>query len=257
MGSPSSEPGRYDNEVQHQVTLTQAFYLGKTEVTQRQWKAVMGSNPSGFKKCGDDCPVEQVSWTEGVEFCNKLSDREGLTRCYSGRGSNIAWDKNCSGYRLPTEAEWEYAARAGTATAVYTGPLTIRGANNGPELDGIAWYGGNSGVSYSDGDDCSDWGEKQYSSSACGTHPVAKKAPNPWGLYDMIGNVWEWTWDWYEAYARSPTTDPAGPVGGSLRVYRGGSWNYYARFCRSALRGPVGPGYRYSNLGLRLARSAR
>jgi formylglycine-generating enzyme required for sulfatase activity len=257
MGSPGDEPGREDDEAQHWVTITKPFLLGATEVTQGQWQKVMGNNPSHFQNCGADCPVEQVSWNDVIDFCNKLSDLEGLTRCYSGTGNAIQWDRACTGYRLPTEAEWEYAARAGTTTALYTGPLTIAGDHNGPELDPIAWYGGNSGVNYSGGADCSGWSNKQYSSSTCGTHPVARKRGNDWGLYDMLGNVWELTWDWYGSYPSGSVTDPTGPGGGSGRVGRGGGWSSGARGCRSALRGNSAPGLRFVFLGFRLSRSVR
>lgn len=256
MGSPDGEPGRGSDEGPvHTVRITRPFLMQATEVTQGQWRALMGNNPSNFKNCGDECPVESVSWWDALAYANALSRKEGLPECYrltgcSGRpgdGSYQCGDAgfqglSCRGYRLPTEAEWEYAARAGTTTALYTGPLTIRGANNGPELDGIAWYGGNSGVSYSGGYDCSGWSEKQYSSSTCGTHPVGKKKPNGWGLYDMLGNVWEWTWDWYGAYSAGTATDPTGPSTGAYRVVRGGSCFNFARLVRAANRGRGRPG---------------
>ena len=138
--------------------------------------------------------------------------------------------------RLPTEAEWEYACRAGTKTALYTGDLTIKGAYNGPELDAVAWYGGNSGVDYDGGIDSSGWAEKQKNHTRAGTHPVGQKQENAWGLCDMYGNVWEWCQDWYEGYGKGPATDPAGPSSGSARVLRGGSWGGLARRCRSAFR---------------------
>jgi formylglycine-generating enzyme required for sulfatase activity len=196
MGSPTSEPERYDNEVQHQVTLS-SFYIGKYEVTQGQWKAVMGSNPSYFKK-GDNYPVEMVSWNDIQEFLQKL---------------NAATGKH---YRLPTEAEWEYACRAGSTTPFNTGNnLTTSQANYN--------------------------GDYPYNRNAKGTYlqhtqPVGSYPPNAWGLYDMHGNVWEWCNDWYEDYATFAQTNPKGPSSGPSRIIRGGSWRIYARFCRSALR---------------------
>ncbi|MFH1135462.1 MAG: SUMF1/EgtB/PvdO family nonheme iron enzyme [Pseudomonadota bacterium] len=248
MGSPESpaelarkykvDEKYVNDERQHRVTISKAFYMQTTEVTQGQWRAVMGNIPSYFSSCGDDCPVEQVSWEDAEEFIRRLNAKEGV-----------------GAYRLPTEAEWECAARAGTETAIYTGPLTVLGENNGPELDPIAWYGGNSGVSYAGGYDCSGWPEKQYSSGSCGPHPVGRKRPNAWGLYDMIGNVWEWCQDWHGEYSTGSEADPPGPASGSGRVDRGGGWSDLAGVCRSAHRGRSLPGLRYSNLGLRLART--
>ena len=258
MGSPGGEPGRKPNETRHWVTIGAGFLLGATAVTQGQWQKVMGVNPSFFKNCGVDCPVESVSWFEAVDFCNRLSDLEGLSRCYSGAGDAVQWDRTCQGYRLPTEAEWEYAARAGSATPLYSGPLTIRADNDGPELDPISWYGGNSAVRYAGGVDCSGWKGKQYPSSTCGTHPVAGKRKNGWGLYDMQGNVWQWVWDWEGEYPADPVLDPAGPDRpnhGARRADRGGSWDCYARFCRSANRDFTVPGLNHYSLGFRLARS--
>jgi formylglycine-generating enzyme required for sulfatase activity len=238
MGSPSNEPGRDGDEKQHRVTLTRGYFLQATEVTQGQWKAVMDSNPSSFKNCGDDCPVENVSWNDAQNFIQKLNQKEGGNK-----------------YRLPTESEWEYAARSGSEGPIYAGKFVIRGKNNAPALDDIAWYGGNSCVDYSGGKDCSGWDEKQYSCSSCGTHPVALKKPNAWGLYDMIGNVWEWCQDWKGDYPSRAVTDPTGPSGGSGRVARGGSWYCDARYCRSADRGYVGPGVGSNGLGFRLLRT--
>ena len=192
MGAPTSEEGLY-NETQHEVTLTKGFWMLETEVTQKQWKAVMGTNPSFFK--GDDLPVESVSWNDCQEFCEK------------------------TGLQLPTEAQWEYACRAGTTDA-YAG-----------NLDEMAWYRDNSGSK---------------------THPVGTKKPNAWGLYDMHGNVWEWCQDRYGDYPSGSITDPTGSSSGSLRVIRGGSWSYYARDCRSAYRGGSEPGDRGNYLGFRV-----
>ncbi|MCP4104022.1 MAG: SUMF1/EgtB/PvdO family nonheme iron enzyme [Desulfobacteraceae bacterium] len=213
MGSPESEKGRYYDEIQHQVTLTKGFYMQTTEVTQGQWKEVMGNNPSSFKDCGDNCPVENVSWNDVQDFIKKLNKKgEGV-------------------YRLPTEAEWEYAARAGSITAFVNGDITNEECDD-PKLDKIGWYCGNSG-------------EK--------THPVAQKQHNTWGLYDMHGNVWEWCQDTYNSYPSSAVTDPVNTKG-SYRVGRGGSWGNNAGYCRSAPRDYYSPDYRDSVLGFRLSR---
>jgi len=203
MGSPSSEPNRDSDETQHRVTLTKPFYMQTTEVTQGQWKAVMGNNPSHLSNCGDNCPVEQVSWNDCQEFIRKLNQREG-------NGT----------YRLPTEAEWEYACRAGTTGPYYT------------DLDRAGWYSGNSNNR---------------------THPVAQKTPNAWGLYDMHGNVWEWCQDWRVDYPGGSVTDPKGPSSGNYRVIRGGSWSHAARYCRSADRSSGTPDYRILHRGFRVA----
>jgi formylglycine-generating enzyme required for sulfatase activity len=209
MGSPESEKGRLNDEFQHEVTLTKGFYMQTTEVTQGQWQVVMGNNPSYFKDCGDDCPVESVSWNDAQEFIEKLNQKE--------KGSQ---------YRLPTEAEWEYACRAGTETRFYTG-------NSEADLDRAGWYSKNSG-------------EK--------THPVGRKEPNGFGLYDMHGNVWEWCQDWYGGYLTGSVIDPKGTSSGPYRVLRGGSWFDDGRLVRSAARGWLAPTFRGDFYGLRLAR---
>ena len=234
MGSPDSETGRSSDEVQHRVTITRAFELKETEVTQGEWQELMGSNPSGFKDCGANCPVEQVSWYDAIAYCNALSVKAGLERCYkdgatdydAGSASSKTtpdWPKglDCAGYRLPTEAEWEYAARAGRASAVYA------------NLGEAAWYDGNSGGK---------------------THAVKQKQGNAWGLYDMLGNVWEWTWDGYASYSGGEQRDPTGPAAGAGRVRRGGSWYYGARGARAAYRFAFAPDGQSDDLGFRLAR---
>ena len=226
MGSPAFETERGKYESRHKVTISRPFFMSKYEVTQGQWRAMMGSNPSDFSACGDDCPVEQVSWHEAVEFCNKLSEHYGLTPAYRISGESVTWYKGADGYRLPTEAEWEYACRAGTTTRFYAG-------DSDSDLGGAGWYDVN---------------------SATKTHPVGKKAPNVWGLYDMHGNVLEWCWDSYGCYSSTSMTNPTGPSSGSYRVFRGGSWNSGTKFCRSASRGTSRPGFRNSVLGLRLLR---
>ena len=240
MGSPSHEEGRDSDERQHEVRISQGFWMGKYEVTQGEWEAVMGGNPSDFESCGARCPVEQVSWPDVQGFIAKLNARE------SGKGNR---------YRLPTEAEWEYAARAGSAGATPEGELRILGKSNAPELDGQAWYGGNSGVSYAGGYDCSGWEERQYEAERCGTHPVGMKRANAWGLHDMLGNVWEWTADWYGDYPSGMVEDPRGPSTGSYRVDRGGGWSSYARRVRSAARSYYSPGCRGGSIGFRLVRT--
>jgi formylglycine-generating enzyme required for sulfatase activity len=213
MGSPEDELGRDSYETQHQVTLTQGYYMQTTEVTQGQWEAVMGSNPSYYSDCGTICPVEDVSWDEVQEFINELNQL--------GEGT----------YSLPTEAQWEYAARAGSTTAFANGEITGTGVGYDPNLDAMGWY------LYNSDDEA---------------HPVAQKTPNAWGLYDMHGNVYEWCQDWYDSYISESVTDPAGPSSGSYRVLRGGSWYSNAQDCRSALRYNLTPGGSISFIGFRL-----
>lgn len=203
MGSPGSEKNRDDDEFQHKVTISKTFYMGKYEVTQAQWKAVLGKNPSSFSSCGDNCPVEMVSWDDVQEFIKKLNAK--------GEGT----------YRLPTEAEWEYVCRAGITDAYSEG-----------DFDQIAWYDKNSGNK---------------------TNQVGQKKANAFGLYDMHGNVWEWTADWYGTYSSLEQTDPK-PTSGSNRVIRGGSWNNSIVYIRSANRDYDVPTSRINNLGFRLVR---
>ena len=241
MGSPEGEAGRYDNVRQHAVRISEGFWMGRYEVTQGEWEAVMGENPSTFKACGARCPVENVTWRDVQGFIQRLNKREA--------GSGYL-------YRLPSEAEWEYAARAGSAGATPEGELRILGKNNAPVLDGQAWYGGNSGVSYAGENNCSGWEEKQNYAERCGTHPVGEKRANGWGLHDMLGNVGEWTADWY--YGRYPSglvTDPRGPLTGSRRVLRGGSWHSDAGYVRSAHRNDASPGIFGDGIGFRLVRT--
>jgi formylglycine-generating enzyme required for sulfatase activity len=232
MGSPANEPGRGADEIQHQVTVS-AFYMGEYEVTQREWCEVMGNNPSHFK--GDNLPVEQVSWYDAVAYCNRRSEWEGLKPAYTIHGTDVSWNRNANGCRLPTEAEWEYACRAGTS-----GPF-----NTGSNITtGQAIYDGN----------------YPYNNNAKGanrrkTVEAGSFAANAWGLYDMHGNVYELCWDWYGNYSSGAQIDPAGPSTGSYRVIRGGSWNNSARGVRSSVRNGVGPSSRGSDIGFRLARS--
>jgi formylglycine-generating enzyme required for sulfatase activity len=221
--------GEYNEKPVHTVTVS-SFSIGMYEVSQEEWVAVMGDNPSHFK--GDTLPVEQISWYEVIEFCNKLSLKEGLTPVYRGREDAVTCDFTANGYRLPTEAEWEYAARAGNKDYLL---YDYAGGNN---VDSVGWYNANSGGT---------------------THPVGSKAANSLGIYDMSGNVWEWCWDWYGSYGSGNQTDPKGPANsaasGVYRVVRGGGGNADASSLRLAYRGLIPPTGRGSYLGFRLCRS--
>lgn len=234
MGSLRSEASRDSDELQRTITIS-AFFMGRSEVTQKEWQELMENNPSRFQ--GSDLPVENISWFDAVEYCNRRSLEEGLRPAYTidktSSKWNVIWNKDANGYRLPTEAEWEYACRAGTRTAFYTGDsLRTEDAN----FDGMVAYNGV---------------KSGYKSR---TTKVEEFAPNPWGLFDMHGNVWEWCWDWYGAYADGPQSDPDGAKTGVNRIMRGGSWNFYAQYLRSANRGSNAPSYHNYDLGLRLVR---
>ena len=240
MGSPDDEPGRFDDEgPRHEVIIREGFLLFDTPCTQALWEAVMGDNPSRFKS--PTRPVENVSFEDAQYFLSGVNDRVP--------GLDVA---------LPSEAQWEYACRAGVEAATYAGPIKILGERNAPVLNKIAWYGGNSGEGFElrEGEDSSKWPEKQYRHTKAGTRPVKGKDPNAWGLYDMLGNVWEWCEDsWHDSYKNAPADESAWLSGSAAgRVLRGGSWRSDARHVRAADRIEDDPGPRGSNLGFRCAR---
>jgi formylglycine-generating enzyme required for sulfatase activity len=214
----------------HEVFVS-SFYIDKRLVTQEEYQKVMGKNPSRWK--GNRNPVEQVRWSDAVKYCNARSRLEGLEPCYDLEAWECNFDAN--GYRLPTEAEWEYACRAGTKTTFFFG-------NSPSQLKSYAWFDEN---------------------SAGKPHPVGQKRPNPWGLYDMCGNVWEWCNDFYKVdyYQESPEEDPKGPKTGETKVVRGGAWKFSADSCRSGYRYNEDPGYvdacfGYDIYGFRCVRNA-
>jgi formylglycine-generating enzyme required for sulfatase activity len=238
MGSPIYERGRNSGEIQHRVRVS-PFFIAKNQVTQEEYEGVMGNNPSVLK--GGNLPVENISWFDAIEYCNRRSQLEGLNPVYTidiisidlGNLNNstrwlVSWNKGATGYRLPTEAEWEYAAKGGDLSP---GDFIFAGSNDQVE---VAWYVRNSGGS---------------------THPVGTKAANGLGLYDMSGNVWEWCWDWYGSYLPVAATNPTGAARGSHRVIRGGSCYDSAAFIRSSYRYFCIPSNRSVGVGFRVVRS--
>lgn len=250
QGSPESETARNKNETQHRVILTRAFEMMKTEVTRQQFEQVMDYNPADYSDEERFYPVDRVGWYDAIAFANALSKLKSKTTCFilteihcrdGSDGDDIDYCKDggginkaevelnqvgsvydCTGYRLPTEAEWEYAARAGTTTEFYAGNIThIDCSPPDPVLSEIAWYCGNSDIA----------GDGNY-----GSQRVCSKAPNNWGLFDMSGNLWEWVWDWQGEYPHRQVTDPQGPKTGTHKIQRGGSWRYDAHRARSAYR---------------------
>lgn len=224
----SSDDGDSHEKPVHSVTVSD-FYIGKYEVMQGDYKAVVGTNPAKNYGVGRKYPVYYVSWYEAVEYCNKISDKEGFERCYTGTGDDIRCDFNANGYRLPTEAEWDYTAKGGNKSNGYR----YAGSN---DIGSVAWYDGNSGDK---------------------THSAGGKQANELGIYDMSGNIWEWCWDWYGDHSSSAQSNPRGQNSGSTRVYRGGSLGCSASGCLIANRGNNFPALATRGLGFRIARSSK
>ena len=262
MGSPKTDQAREEDEVQHRVTLSQGYWLGVTEVTQAQWQEVMGSNPSNksYKKVslvGPQRPVQNVRWCDAVVFANALSERDGLTPAYTlpsdvppqtrtacnSWSAGVSWNPGASGYRLPSEAEWAFAARAGGVHRRHAGDGSICTIGN------VATEGDKKRFGWS-------WTVFPCDDKVSGLAEVKSYPANQFGLHDMTGNVWEWCWDWFDDLPSTEQKDPAGPVGGSDRVLRGGSWYSKASATRLANRYSYPPGHRDPYIGLRLARSA-
>jgi len=234
MGSPEAEAKRDADEKQHRVTITRPFYMGQTEVTQGQWKQVMGENPASFWNCGSDCPVENVAYETCLLFVDKLNKLE-----------------NTDTYRLPTEAEWEFACRGGTQTPLYFGIMTVNAKGDSAELDEVGWYIKNNCI-----ESATRWPKNEYKCISRGPHPVGLKKPNAWNLYDMHGNVYEWCMDIYHknAYDKHAEKDPIYMGEGPGYVVRGGSWTHYPRLARSANRDYFLENKAANYIGLRLVK---
>jgi serine/threonine protein kinase len=248
--SPGDSNGWEDEKPSHRVEISHPFYMGRYPVTKEEWTRVMGDKPFYFQNAGRTAPAEYISWNRVQEFLKKLNEMESRD---GSRGK--------AKYRLPTEAEWEYAARAGTTTELYVGKLERNGYWESKPLDRIGWFAGNAIASYEgarETDEIAKLKGLEYYKDAphkkIGTQPVGKKEPNPWGLYDTIGNVWEWCEDWFseDYYGKSEIIDPKGPNNGEKKVVRGGSWYNDARSCRVSDRYSSAPDLRNSTFGFRL-----
>lgn len=244
MGSPKTEAWRSADETQHPVAISD-FYMSKYELTQKEYEEITGNNPSNFS--GENLPVENISWLDAIAYCNARSEKDGLTPVYTIDGQNVSWDRSANGYRLPTEAEWEYACRAGTTTPFYM--------EKSPSAEDANYYGHYpyeiEKNYFSQGNLEVKPGEYRQT-----TVPVDSFSENPYGLYNMHGNVGEWVWDYYGEYPTEEQTDPTGPSSGTLRVYRGGGWNDFAKNMRSAYRATLEQSKGSFNLGIRLVLNA-
>jgi formylglycine-generating enzyme required for sulfatase activity len=227
----SNEAAYKSTELAYQAEVS-SFYLSETEITQETWASVMGSNPSRFKD--PSRPVEMISWLDAVRFCNALSEKEGLDKAYEISGSRVSCNWDSDGYRLPTEAEWEYAARGGTKKAIEEEALSRSYYSGGGNAAEFAWFDSNSNRE---------------------TKPVKTKSPNELGLYDMSGNVWEWCWDWMGTYPKELTKDPKGLQAGNIKVVRGGAWFTPVNLCRVTYRFWNVPSFKANSVGFRIARN--
>jgi formylglycine-generating enzyme required for sulfatase activity len=280
MGSPPDEPGRDHDESEHRVQLTRGFWLAETEVSQKQWTAITGltlrqqarkmlDDPRPYLMGGKEVtmrqaskavkgneissvcaaeapnvPIYYVSWDDAVEFCRKLTEQERAAKRLPADAM----------YALPTEAQWEYACRAGTTTATYAGAMTVLGENNAPVLHGIAFYGGNSSVGYQGrGWTTQNWPHQAFRGKIAGPRRVGQMLPNAWGLRDILGNLYEWVDDFSGYYPEREVTDPHGPEKGGKKIFRGGSWNHYGTMCRAARRFEEIPTIRLNYIGFRVA----
>lgn len=281
MGSPETEPGRDAYEKAHPVKLTKGFWLGETEVTQGQWESVMGKTlqdqaalmladktlypfggqqvtlrqaakaAEGDKAISSVCaatapyiPIYYVSWDDATEFCKRLTDTEKKAGTLPPGAR----------YALPTEAQWEYACRAGTKTATYAGEMKVLGENNARVLNDIAWYGGNSSVGYKGaGWTTEGWPNQAFPGKMAGPRRVGQKKANAWGLNDMLGNLYEWVADFSAVYPDGEAVDPKGPETGVNHPYRGGAWKHYATMSRAAKSFEAAPTYRFNDVGFRVA----
>lgn len=244
MGSPESEDWREADEAEHEVAVSD-FYMGQYEVTQEEYQRLMGGHNSTFS--GDNLPVENVTWFDAVSYCNARSQEEGLSPAYVIDGQTVSWTRSADGYRLPTEAEWEYACRAGTTT-----PFNTETSVSAEEANYFGHYPYQIEGNYFSQEKL-DTKPGEYRQT---TVPVGSFSPNRWGLYDMHGNVGEWVWDYYGPYSMEAQTDPSGPASGTLRVNRGGGWNDFAKNLRSAYRASAPPENGSISIGFRLARGA-
>ncbi|MSQ81340.1 MAG: hypothetical protein EXR77_00225 [Myxococcales bacterium] len=226
MGVADPPDGSQNDARYHDVSIVRPFEMSAAETSARHYREIAGTSPELDATCSgvDDCPVAHVSWPQAVHYCNELSKRKGISPCYTLNGEAVVWNGGvkCRGFRLPTEAEWEYAARAGNAGLRYG------------VADAISWFDENASLR---------------------VHSTKRKRPNPWGLYDMLGNLAEWVWDWHAAYPKTSQVDPVGPIGGDNRVYRGGSWRYSDFEATFGARSAMGPGNRVEFIGFRCVRS--